>query len=152
MVREFEIKMAIDTETVQGAEMIFKARMKDVQVGNKIISIKQVQETRTKLQNNALHLWLTQLADEFREKDIDMRLLIREDIKIPASMMFLKEYIWRPTQKALYGKKSTTQLFKTKEIDEIVDIINRAVSERFKGEVTVPPFPSYENKSIDEQK
>jgi hypothetical protein len=152
MVRQFEILISIDTETIQGAEMIFKARMKDVQVPNKIISIKQKQETRTELQNNSLHLWLTQLSDEFNEKDIDMRLLIREDIKIPASMMFLKEYVWKPVQKALFGKKSTTQLFKTKEIDQIVDIINRAVVERFKGQVNVPPFPSWENKSIDEIK
>ena len=137
--RRYEIVIESSTTTRGEAQDYIKNILNVSNI--KINSMKCLMDYRSLEQNNALHLWFTQLADEFNEKGIDMRLVIKPDIKIPASPMFLKENIWRPVQIAMFNKKSTTQLFKSKEIDQIYDIINQEVIERFKGEVVVPPFP-----------
>jgi hypothetical protein len=54
----------------------------------------------------------------------------------------VKTYIWKPLQKLLTGKKSTTQLDKNGEINLIWDNLNRLIIEKTKGNVQVPPFPS----------
>lgn len=103
---------------------------------------------RTTPQNNAMHLWFTQLADALNEKHIDMRTLIREEIEISWTPYSVKEYLWRKLQIVLLGKKSTTKL-KTNEIDIIYDHINRIITERTKGQVEIPIFPN--QQALDEQ-
>lgn len=41
----------------------------------------------------------------------------------------VKELIWRPTQEWLYKKRSTKELT-TKEIDEVFEIIHKALAEK----------------------
>ena len=45
-------------------------------------------------------------------------------------MNIVKERIWRPIQLALFDKQSTTKLV-NKEINEIYDIVNKHISEKF---------------------
>jgi hypothetical protein len=71
-----------------------------------------------------------------------MRTFIREDIDISWTGYNVKTYIWKPLQKLLTGKKSTTQLDKNGEINLIWDNLNRLIIEKTKGNVQVPPFPS----------
>ena len=96
--------------------------------------------TRTTLQNSALHLWFKQVADILNENGYDMRIFIREGIDVPWNERSFKDYIWRPAQKAVMGERSTTRL-KTKDIDRIYDIINKAIGERSGLHI---PFPSIE--------
>lgn len=112
------------------------------------VNIKRIKDYRTLQQNSALHLWFQQLADELNDKGFDMRLFVKKDINIEWSGQSIKEYLWRPLQKAKFGKKSTTQLFKTGEIDEIYDIINKEVIERTKGWAVCPPFPSDQARNL----
>ena len=56
--------------------------------------------------------------------------------------------MWRRIQKEMFGQKSTTQLFKSKEIDDIVDTITKLITERTNGEVFVD-FPSFDNMLIE---
>jgi len=100
-------------------------------------------ELRTSQQNRALHKWFEIFATELQTEGIDMKNAM-EAVKVydaPATKYGVKEYIWRPIQTALYGKKSTTELLRKQEIDRIYDTICKA----FGGMgVQVPPFPSEE--------
>jgi len=56
----------------------------------------------------------------------------------------IKEMIWKPIQHSLFGKKSTTELLRSEEIDKIYDVINKHLAENFL--IEIPPFPSLEIK------
>jgi len=106
---------------------------------------------RTLQQNAALHLWFTQLADALNEAGYDMRKTIKEGIDIPWTPYTIKEYLWRPVQKELLQKISTTQLDKLKEIDAVYDVVNRVIAEKTGVYI---PFPSIETAidALEEQK
>jgi hypothetical protein len=104
-------------------------------------------EQRTPRQNNALHLFFSLLAEELNAGGYDMRKVIREAIDIPWTPYSVKEYLWRPVQKAQLGKKSTTKLT-TKEIDQVYDTVNRVIGERTGVHVD---FPSIEMMEREEQ-
>lgn len=115
----------------------------------KVLDVENVKTTRTSAQNRALHLWFTQLAQALNEKNFDMRAVIRQDVNIEWSGATIKEYLFKPLLKARFGKKSTTQLFKSGELDDLYDIINKVIIERTGGEVEVPMFPSFDNMLIE---
>ena len=69
-----------------------------------------------------------------------MRKTLKPSVDIWWNKDMVKEYIWRPIQKAQLGKKSTTELT-TKDIDKVFETINRFLGEKHKVHV---PFPSIE--------
>ena len=73
-----------------------------------------------------------------------MRIVIKPEIDIPWSAYTVKEFIWRPVMKAMFGNKSTKDMT-TAQVDEILETINRHLSEKF-GEFGYEylPFPSLE--------
>ena len=122
----------------------FSKRKSDTEVEIKITEIRQ---KRTLAQNNALHLYFTQLATALNDAGFDMKKTIKEGIDIPWTAMTIKEYIWRPVMETYLHKSSTTELNKQEDIDNIYDIINRTIAER--TGVTVP-FPSLDTLSLDQ--
>jgi hypothetical protein len=139
---KYQIEIEVSDDIKDVAEFIRNKFKFDFKL--RILDIKNVKETRTDQQNKSLHLFFSQLAEALNEKHCDMRMIIRDDIEIEWSKETVKSYLWKPLQKALYGKTSTTELFKGGEIDKIYDYIVKIISERTKGEVIVPPFPSDE--------
>ena len=107
-------------------------------LGFAIHSIEKVQDLRTLRQNNAMHLWFTQVAEALN----DAGLTIQDIIKVERSwtMESFKELVYKHYLLKKYGKKSTTKMTK-EEMDKIFDDINLWLGE--KG-VHVP-FPSIEN-------
>ena len=95
-------------------------------------------KTRTSQQNRAMHLYFDHLADELNLAGMDMKKVIQVDI--PWTPYNIKEFLWRPIQRSMFGKISTTKL-STKDIDKIYDTINRVISERTGVHVA---FPSVE--------
>ena len=93
------------------------------------ITIKLHRKTRTDKQNRALHLYLTQLSEALNDAGFDMKKLLKQEIDIPWDTINAKEYLWRPIQKELLKKKSTTQL-KSHEIDKVYEVLNRMIGER----------------------
>lgn len=89
---------------------------------------------RTDQQNRALHLWLRQVADQLQEKHYDFR-----DIKVEVrpTEHLVKEYMWRPIQKALYGEVSTTELERA-QVADVYDHLNKLLGERFAIHVPWP--------------
>jgi hypothetical protein len=100
------------------------------------IEIKKVTNKRTLRQNNALHLWFELVAQEMEEAGCDLRSTIKAEITPTAYMV--KELMWKPIQKKLTGKKSTSEL-NTDEISRIYKIMDEAMARSLKISV---PFPS----------
>lgn len=102
--------------------------------------------TRTEAQNNALHLWLDQVAQACNDAGYDIKVIIKhfkEGVDVPCTKENLKEILWRPVQKAMYKKHSTTQLDKEKEITEIHKVISEELLAK-KLHLEYIPFPSIE--------
>lgn len=130
--------MEVDTDTK--AEGIIQARSNAKALGLKFPEVEYLPKKRTDQQNRALHLWFAQLSEALNDAGYDMRKTIREELDIPWTSYAVKEYLWRPLQKSMLGKKSTTQLT-TEEIDQVYDVINLTIGERTGISV---PFPSIE--------
>src|SRR5262245_52259127 len=106
---------------------------------------------RTKVQNRALHLLFTKIAEELNAEGYDVRLVLQviaeNGIDMYWSKELVKELLWRRIQIKYLGKKSTTELDSTGEITEIYDMLNKFLGEQFGIHV---PFPS-EESLMDEQ-
>lgn len=79
---------------------------------------------RTNEQNKALHLWLHMKAQQCREAGVTAQMAFAETVELEMSDEMMK-VIWKTIQKALFNKKSTADLDKHGEIDEIYEHMNR---------------------------
>lgn len=104
--------------------------------------------TRTQRQNNSIHLWLTQLAEELDRHGHTIQNVVAkiQRAEIRPTGEALKEVLWRPYQIAAFKKESTTQLNKS-EVDRVYEGLNKFLGENFEIHV---PFPSDENRAISE--
>ena len=64
---------------------------------------------RSQTQNAALHLFCSQLADALNDAGFDFRAFIKEGYPVPFNENLVKEHLWKPIQKAITGKDSTTK-------------------------------------------
>lgn len=98
---------------------------------------------RTLEQNSALHLGLGLVAKSLNEAGLDMRKVLKPEIDIPWAVESVKEFLFRPIMKIMTNKKSTKELAKTGEMDEIWDTMMRFLGE--KHQVEYIKFPSKQN-------
>lgn len=138
--RKYNVIIEVESDTAQkGIEEIEKT----IGVwGFKVLDCKHLPNTRSEKQSRSLHKYLTMYAELFTEHGIDMKMILKPHIPIPATMYLLKELLWKPTQKKLFGKNSTKELT-TKDIDLIVDVITRAFGTKFGLYV---PWPTEKEK------
>lgn len=94
---------------------------------------------RTLRQNNAVHKYCTEIADELNAAGIAMDVFVK-NISADHTMETVKS-LWRAFAKAKYGKTSTADL-SSDEITKIYEEVNRHVSQ-FGIHVS---FPSYEEQ------
>lgn len=94
---------------------------------------------RTDQQNKSLHLFCEMLADALNDSGYDMKKTLKQDIEIPWNKDRVKEFIWRPVQKAMIGEESTTNM-NTVDPSEIYETINRHMGEKFGIHVDWPSF------------
>jgi hypothetical protein len=106
-------------------------------------------EKRTSNQNRALHLLFRLWAEALNDAGLDMKKTLKESVEIPWDEHTIKRDLWKPIQKAVLHKDSTTKLLKDKEIDEVYDVLNRHLGEKFGIYV---PFPSLERVMEEEEK
>ena len=95
---------------------------------------------RSARQNRALHLYFQFVADTLNLAGLDMRKTLKPEVSIDWNAKTVKEYLWRPVQKAQLHKESTTEL-STDEITKVWETINRFLGEHH-GVTT--EFPSIE--------
>lgn len=131
---KYKIEIEIEAEDKNIASKAMES------MGMRAISIKRASHRRSNLQNNALHLWCTQLAEALNESGQDMKDVIRVDI--PWSSYTVKEHLVRPVMNKLLHKDSTTELT-SDEVTTVYEVINRALAGRLKEPIHIP-FPSEE--------
>ena len=102
-----------------------------------------LESLRTAPQNRALHLWYTQVAEEFNNAGYSVQIVLKEKIDLDWTGDMVKELLWRPAQEAILKKKSTTDLKKSEDIDKVWEHLNRHIGQKFEIHV---PFPHYEDK------
>lgn len=85
------------------------------------------EKQRTLKQNNALHLMFEQLASTLNNEGMSVQKVLTLEAKFTGKLV--KELIWRPTQKWMYKKKSTTELT-TRELDQVFEVIQKALAEK----------------------
>ena len=108
------------------------------------IEIKQKAGQRTLTQNRSLHLFCRMLADGLNAAGLDMRKVLRQDVDIPWTTETVKNQLWRPIQKALTDKQSTTEIT-TVEPTAIHQVLSRHLGEKLG--VTCPAWPTREREA-----
>ena len=103
---------------------------------------------RTQSQNNALHLYLSQVAETLAREGHTMQDVTKaiRRAEIRPTMAALKEVVWRPLMEIIHAKKSTTELT-TREIDQVFDIICKHLGEKFGITIEFPSIETLINKS-----
>lgn len=84
---------------------------------------------RTLTQNAALHKYCQMLADDLNNAGLDMRHVLKPEVDIPWTMEAVKENLWKPIQKAVTGKESTTKPL-TNEYGEVYEVLSKHLSEK----------------------
>jgi len=102
---------------------------------------------RTAKQNRALHKWYSLVAHNMKEQGLSMQQVLKPTYEITPTMTLIKDCIWRPVQKSMTGKQSTTEIT-TKELQDIYLVIDKNFLEKWQIDL---PFPSAENLHLLEQ-
>jgi hypothetical protein len=97
-------------------------------------------EKRTQQQNRAIHKLFTELSEQLNDAGLDQRKVLKPSVDIPWTPEAVKEQLWRPIQRAMLLKSSTTELTTT-DIDKVFDVLVRHLGEKFGIEIE---FPSIE--------
>jgi hypothetical protein len=113
-----------------------------------MVKIEKKTHVRTDTQNRSLHLWLDMVSKELNGAGYNVQLVLKEVIDLEWTGELAKELLWRPIQKALIKKKSTTELDKVQEIDIVYDHINRYLAERFHIHVPFPNDPDKKKPAV----
>ena len=114
-----------------------------------VADVKGERAKRTELQRRAKYLYFTMLADALNAAGLDMKVVMEKLSKkamIPWSQSAVLERLWRPTQEATYGTKSTTEL-NTDQVGPTYEALNLVTSERLGVSV---PFPDRYNQMIEQ--
>lgn len=106
-------------------------------------------DLRTKKQNDSLHLWFDQLAQTLNDAGLDLRVVLKPEAELPWNRVLIKELLWRPIQKIVTRKKSTTRLTR-KEMNDIHKIIETHLAKKFGVLVDFPSIETLINKNDTE--
>ena len=82
-----------------------------------------MKDQRTSQQNKALHLFLTQVAEEMQAQGIEFQDIVPHNIDIPITPEYLKS-VFQGISKKMYGKEHTSELTKT-ELSEVEKVFSR---------------------------
>ncbi len=110
---------------------------------------------RTLPQNSSLHLFCSKLSDELNGKGMYMQLVLKPTYELKWDMKAVKENLYKPIAKALYGVESTTDL-DTDQISKVHAQLMFMLVEKF-PEVDFIEWPSEETtneylQALDEMK
>lgn len=100
------------------------------------------EKQRTILQNNSIHLFCSKLATELNGKGYYMQLVLKPTYELRWEMKTVKEHLFKPIEKALLNKTSTTEL-ETNEVTKVHEQLMLALMEKL-PELDYIDFPSQE--------
>lgn len=105
--------------------------------------------TRTGQQNRALHKDCDLIAEKLNTAGLDMRVVLKPTYSLPWTTESVKEHLWRPIMKALFGYESTTELRKGQgEIEKVHEVLLRELGE--KHGIEWYEFPSDVPRQLEE--
>lgn len=114
-----------------------------------------MEDQRTLKQNKSLHKFFTILSDQLNTAGLEMKTVLKPDYKIWWTPESIKENIWKPLQKAMLEKESTTEL-ETKDVDRVFKQLQQMFGEKFglelefPSEETTPEYVhSYEGDKVE---
>jgi hypothetical protein len=84
-------------------------------------------KTRSLSQNNALHLYFDQLAEQLNNAGHTYTTLLGLETRFTGEI--IKTAVWKPTQQEMFGIKSTTKL-NTQMINELIDVFSLEFGKR----------------------
>jgi len=94
--------------------------------------------TRTSQQNRCIHAFCGALAGSLEERGVGMKPVIdviASRLDVNPTKEGIKESVWKPIQKAITCKDSTTQLT-TEEVSKVAQSVQRMASEYF--DISIP--------------
>lgn len=95
-------------------------------------------KTRTSSQNRALHAYCRLLAERLNDAGYPFIATINgKEIEVDWDKDLVKKFIWKPVQKIMTEKKSTTEP-STKQYAEVYETVNRFTASRFAVSVQWP--------------
>jgi len=94
-------------------------------------------DQRTQKQNNAMWLWLSQIAKALNDAGYDMKRTLKPHIEIPWNKERAKDHLWDPVQKIISYEDSSTDLNR-QQVNEIQEVIARHLAQTTGVSV---PFP-----------
>jgi len=104
-----------------------------------MIDYTQPKETLTRKQQNSMHEYFQELADELNAQGVTQRALLEKLrwIEVPNTKDSIKE-VWRCIQEPQVNKESTADLT-IDEVSQVYDTFNKAISQEYQVHI---PFPS----------
>ena len=93
--------------------------------------------SRSDRQNNAMHLWFRQVAEELNDAGCWVKHPFSDTLEIPFTEVLVKEMLYKPIIKTMYDKSSTAKLTPT-QLSEAAEVLMRWLSENKQVYV---PFP-----------
>ena len=83
----------------------------------------------TAKQRSSLHIYLRQVVQALNDAGLDQRKTLKPGVEIPWNETSCKDLLWRPLQKAMTDKQSTTELG-TVDPSEIHKVLDRHLADR----------------------
>lgn len=93
---------------------------------------------RTLTQNKALHKYCSLLSETLNDAGYDMKKVLKEEVDIPWTMESVKEHLWKPIQRSVIDKESTTEA-STADYSSVHNVLSRHLSQKLGVYV---PWPS----------
>jgi len=126
---------------------LFTEQTKWLLDNKKLCELKASKKTRTLTQNKALHKWFELISDELNDQGETFHYfgVSGKEFEMRFTPEIVKDFIIKPIIKTMFKHDSTTKL-DTKQINEVIDVINKFMSS--KG--VYLPFPSIQSL-IDNQ-
>ncbi len=131
------IPYEIEAESVKRAKSDITLRLN--QYGLQNFTLKQVRKNRSLSQNNALHGWLSEIADQCIEKGLTLEVLYEEPNDIPVTMEQLKEFA-KATSEHLFQESKTSKL-NTAQFSHLIETLDFVFTNRLDNQI---PFWSVE--------
>ena len=117
-------------KSIEGAWLpVDDASRKELQ-GVSEVEVSLAEKAMTPKQQSAVHVYIRQIAQALNDAGLDMKSVLKPEVEIPWTEYSVKEFIWRPVQKSMIGKDSTTDL-NSAEPSDVHRVVDRHLAEKF---------------------
>jgi len=102
---------------------------------------------RTSKQNASLHKFFTIISNQLNEMGLEYHYfgLKGQELTMMHTPIIVKEFIWKPIQKALFDIDTTTKL-DTFQMNQVIDVLTKFFAERGVN-IEFPSIEAIENKN-----